>query len=413
MQLKQVPGAVTNLQQVNTANPNDRNTYYGYGAGKKRCWKDSLAALHIGLDPLAWAYILWHWTPDGYYYDDYSFTTAYSGTRTMINQLYDYNTSPGALVNAGHHAMVLKGATTSCNPADEMCRYSNPGYSIVTVYVDDPWYDRSDNDPGQGNCSWNGQPYTCGKYGLHPSTAITYGTWVAYYYTPWTAQDCSYWNGDYVAVLRRGTAGQPSLVGGSLPGSMPVTKDASTAPTTDKTYGEEWPEPTPTSTVVAASQAIVDLDSAFATAKTRNGLDRRAQFADATGGGHVTSTYPVHSLVSNFPDYVLASVVGDKGLRGVAMFTLERGGPVFAGMVATPQLMGHFPAVDEAGARSAATAAGFDTRDRAELVWGWSAESNSPFQPFYRVSVASGYVYVDLSGAVFAELHLQAPPKSR
>ena len=73
MQLKQIPGSITNLVQVNDQNQIDRNTYYGYGNGKKRCWKDYVQDnFHRGLDPLAWAYILWRFSPPGFYFDDYS-----------------------------------------------------------------------------------------------------------------------------------------------------------------------------------------------------------------------------------------------------------------------------------------------------------------------------------------------------
>ena len=330
----------------------------------------------------------------------------------MVNHLYDHGTAPGAVVNAGHHAMVFEGATTSCDPALEECRFKVPGYSITTVYVDDPWFNWSSNEPGRQlpNCTWNGQAYVCGKVGI--TAAIPWVTWSNYYYTPWTAQDCSYWNNKWVTVERSTMSGEPSAPVGLAQGESPILKPEWTAPSAESTPGEEWAEPTSTDILVAASTSIADLDSAFRIAKAQFGLNERREFADAIEGGHITTVRHVRSLVTTFPDYVLATVVGNRGLRGVAMFTLEAVGPTFAGMVVTPEPMVDFGSFSPVDAVNAARLAGHAARGNAELVWGWSAESRSPFEPIYAVNTDLGSTFITLAGDVRDQLHLEAPPVS-
>ena len=45
------------------------------------------------------------------------------------------------------------------------------------------------------------------------------------------------------------------------------------------------------------------------------------------------------------------------------------------------------------------------------LVWGWSAESESPYYPFYRVDTNAGPRYVDQFGVITEGLSLEAPAR--
>lgn len=47
------------------------------------------------------------------------------------------------------------------------------------------------------------------------------------------------------------------------------------------------------------------------------------------------------------------------------------------------------------------------SRTLAELVWGWSAESNSPFMPLCRVVAGDKDWYVDMAGQATESIHLQ------
>jgi hypothetical protein len=111
--------------------PPSQSSLYQEGLGRKRC----NVGVDSGLDPLAWAWLLYLHTPAGYYYDDYTYTSAYSGSINLAYQLWAYTEVAGALVNEGHHAMVFKGATTSCNLNLDSCWLNSP--TISTVFVDD------------------------------------------------------------------------------------------------------------------------------------------------------------------------------------------------------------------------------------------------------------------------------------
>lgn len=236
MQLKQIPNSIqpSQLSLYNTG-----RTYLG-------CTGEA-----AGLDPRAWAWLLYLNTPAGYYYDHFKYTDAYSGTLAMLWQVNNgYPDPPGALVNRGHHAMLLDGASTSCRPNYDTC--TRP--TIYGVYVEDPWW-----ASGSGSTPGNGSPcpgYTpCGRINLAPRTYIAYSTWTSYYYTYWAYQDCSIWNNYWVAVLRKGS-GQPSTPV-RLDPSAP--KDPTQAPSDTGTMGTEVVAPATQTPVYSASASAQDL----------------------------------------------------------------------------------------------------------------------------------------------------------
>jgi len=400
-----VPASVWMELKQQGVSPPSQASLYQEGLQKKRC----NVGVDSGLDPLAWAWLLYSHTPAGYLYDDFTYSSAYSGTINMANQLYERGEVAGALVNAGHHAMVFKGATTSCNLSLDSCWQSSP--TVSSVYVDDPWFDWNTNTAGKDadGCAGTGGNYVCGKIGLAPNTMISYATWTSFYYTPWTRQNCAYWNNKWVAVLRKST-GLPSG-----PVQMGATKDPAFGPTVDPDPGVEYPTPSMSPVVsAAASAAISDLDRTFIDAKTTHGLKDRAELTDALDGGHITKTLRVRSLVTNFPDYLLANVVGRHGLRGVAMFTLaDPAHPEFAGMTVSDTALGQYPLVSVADARKAVTGQGLTLAGEPELVWGWSTTTNSPYYPLWKVSTTDGKSrYVTSMGQVIEDLDLQATPRN-
>ena len=390
------------LKQIGQSPPS-QSTLYNQGLRYKRC----NVGVDSGLDPLAWAWLLYLNTGPGYYYDDYTYTTAYSGTINLASQLYSYGEVGGALVNEGHHAMVFKGATTSCNLDLDSCWMSGP--TISTIYVDDPWYNWNVNTPGKDadGCPGTGGTYTCGKIGLAPNTAIAYSTWTAYYYTKWGHQNCAYWDGKFVSVLRKATSGGPSIPvqGGA--------KDPSLAPTPDPTPGLEYPTPPGQDAALLATSADVSaLDATFQTAKKTNGLKDRSELAASLDGGHITRTSFVHSLVTTFPDYLLATVVGRHGLRGVAMFTLEDPShPEFAGMTYADGALSQFPLVSAADSKKLLAEKGVKATGDPQLVWGWSSSTNSPYYPMWKVATMAGSRYVTSTGQVIVNPDLQAPAR--
>lgn len=397
-----VPASVwMELKQAGVSSPPSQQSLYSEGLGLKRC----NVGVDSGLDPLAWAWLLYNHTPAGYYYDDYTYTTAYSGTLALAQQLYDRSEVGGALVNEGHHAMVFKGVTISCNLSLTSCKES--GATISTVYVDDPWYNWNTNTPGKDadGCSGTGGTYTCGKIGLAPNTAISYSTWTSYYYTQWAHQNCAYWNGKWVSVLRK-SSGSPTG-----PVQLGGPKDPAFGPTPDPDPGVEYPDP---STLVArldaTSAAPSDLDRAFNLAKSANGLKDRAELSTALDEGHITKATRVRSLVTTFPDYLLANIVGRHGLRGVAMFTLaDPSHPEFAGMTVADDALAQYPLVNVAEAKKVIEGQGFRPAGEPELVWGWSEATNSPYYPIWKVPTIAGVTrYVTSMGQVIDDAELQA-----
>ncbi|MBA2557395.1 MAG: hypothetical protein H0V12_08655 [Chloroflexi bacterium] len=388
-----------------------QQTLYDYGLPRKRC----NVGIDSGLDPLAWARMLYRYSPAGYYYDDYTYTSAYSGTRAMINQLYVRNEPAGALVNRGHHAFVLTGATTGCDPSRSACR--NSSYTIKTVFINDPWYDRSVNSPGADpdGCAGTGGPYRCGRIGLRPNAAITYSTWATYYFTTWGNQpaDCSYWNGKWVAVLRKpdGVAGTPTIAGPaatSYAGVEEPAKDPRFAPDEFAAPGQDASAPAAGPVEVrAASASIAHLDLAFARARLVHELSAQPDFRAALDGARVAGSVRVRSLTSGLPDYLLVPLRSRDGLRGVAMFTLSGGAPTFAGMTYADEPLARFPAVSPEDAAGSLAASGYVVTGAPELVWGWSDESSSPYYPFYRAATDRGLRYVDAYGDVLETIHLR------
>lgn len=391
------------LKQIG-ASPPSQQALYDTGYAHKRC-----PGVGIGLDPLAWAWILYANTGAGYFYDDFTYTSTYSGTAAMAAQLVDRGEVAGALVNEGHHAIVFKGVTADCDLRYDSCWQSSPTFS--TIYVDDPWYSWSTNTPGKdaNGCPGDlGGTFVCGRIGLKPNTAITYATWKAYYFTDFGHQDCPHWDGKWVAVLRK-SSGAPTSAMVSGAG-----KDPAYAPTLDPEPGVTYPEPArkAASVETAADASLASLDAAFTSSSERHKLGERRELTAALDGGHIARIIPVRSLVTTFPDYLLATVVGKHGLRGVAMFTLEDPAhPAFAGMTYSDEALTTYPALDRNDAVRAVKAAGHKVHGSPELVWGWSAESSSPYYPMWQVTTDSGPMFVSPSGAVLSDPGLQAPAR--
>jgi hypothetical protein len=394
MQLRSIPGSTLDTQA----------NLYAQGRPEIGCSGEA-----PGLDPMAWAWLLFSHTPNGYYYDHFKFASAYSGTVSMILQVLNYRDAPGVLVNRGHHAMVFLGASTSCAPAVPSCVPS--GMTVYGVYVDDPWYASGNGaTPGPASCSGYSP---CGRIGLKPPTYIAYSTWVNYYYTFWAYQDCDIWNGFWVAVLRKSMLGES--IGASALGepsnasgrpsyeATSAVKDPRYRPSDRGLPGPSYVEPPAPSSVYAASPAAADLEQALAVANVQQHIDRNFAFRDIIRRVHVDAVVRVTSVDPSFPSYLLASLSGQNGAKGEAMFTLESGGPRFAAITpVAPDRPLYAPSREEADA--AVIKAGMKPLSSPDFVWAWSTQSESPFHPFVRMATDQGPVFVDESGTVLREL---------
>jgi len=183
------------------------------------------------------------------------------------------------------------------------------------------------------------------------------------------------------------------------------------APTQDWTLGPTLVEPAAPAQTLAASASINDIDASFTQVLRDPGFGKRPEIGDLVEGGHVTHIEHVTSLVANFPDYLLATVVGKRGARAVAMFTLEGARPAFAGLTTADTAMTKYPFVTPAEAEQVVRGSGVQAKGSPQLVWGWSAESESPYYPLYRVETTSGYRYVDQFGEITSDLSLEAPAR--
>ena len=371
---------------------------YDQGLARKRCNRN----VDRGLDPASWAWLLTAHAREGRSYRDVRFTSALAGTRAMVEQLYDSREVSGALVNRGHHAVVFRGATTSCDLSDPNCR--RRGYQIRTVYVDDPWYGRNTARPGPDpdGCSGTNGRYVCGRIGLRPNAAISWEMWRRFYYTTWGNQPaaCDYWNGYWVAVLRDTRASRSASAAPVDAGSDVEANDGHGRAGAGEPRHAEAPEP---ALATAASVRPLALSRAVSTAAVAHGLDQRPEFAPVLAGARALESFRVTSLDPSFPDYLLVPLEGRNGLRGVAMFALEDGGrPTFAGMTHSDEPLARFPAVPLARARALVAATGVTVLDAGELAWAPSAESRSPYYPFVRFRTSAGLRYVDSGGFVLS-----------
>ena len=206
-----------------------------------------------------------------------------------------------------------------------------------------------------------------------------------------------------IAEVLRKASGGPSFA------TQP--KDGSNGPTPDPDPGVEYAATTqPTVEVAAASPEVNDLDHAFQVAKVKHGLQDRTELTAALAEGHVRSVVKVRSMVTTFPDYLLATVVGRGGLKGVAMFTLaDPSHPEFAGMTYSDEALPRYPLVSASDARRLLRTSGVVASGEPTLVWGWSAETNSPYYPMWQVNTKSGTRFITSTGNVIADPEFQAP----
>ena len=379
---------------------------YHEGLALKLCHKNVEGS---GLDPRAWAWLLYNHTPAGHYYDHYKYSSAYSATRVMGEQLYYQHEVAGALVNAGHHAFVFVGYDASCDIGSPNCLKTQ--YTISNVYVNDPWAANT-NVPGADTNATHcigedGKHYTCGLIGLGGNRLITYARWTASYFTKWLHQDCANWDGSWVIVRRKpnGETGTPTgpIAGLALQAKATNDKDLSMAPSDLGVAGAEYQglQAPPDHPIIASSASPRDLEAALAAVSKTIDNHSNPRFKDAIVGSTVTEVVKVASLDSQQPDYLLAAVGSGGRARAVALFTLDSRGGYDFGELSLVQAEGNRhllrPASD---AKSAVERAGHKASGDATLVWKFTDSTPDPFSPLFRVSVAGGTDFVTQDGAI-------------
>jgi hypothetical protein len=116
----------------------------------------------------------------------------------------------------------------------------------------------------------------------------------------------------------------------------------------------------------------------------------------------VKAVHSVRSLSADVPDYVVAEIAGPHGTKGLALFLAKGDDYAFGGLTLDEAYLHILPPVQAIHA-----AGGNPSSASAELVWGWSAASGSPFYPLYAVDSPAGMQYVDMSGDVVDSLELR------
>jgi hypothetical protein len=157
---------------------------------------------------------------------------------------------------------------------------------------------------------------------------------------------------------------------------------------------------------------VGELDRKFQIGKVKSGLKDLTELSDAVDGGHIANTILVRSLVTTFPDYLLATVGGPPwSSRGRDVHAWRSVSPEFAGMTYSDTDLSQYPLVSPADAKKLLAENGIRALAQPELVWGWSTWTNSPFDPMWKVSTANGDRCVTSTGRVVESPELQAPAR--
>lgn len=154
-----------------------------------------------GHDPRGVAWAVYNYTPAGYYYNDYRYTSQFDADWEIVYDIRATNDAAGASVARGKHAVAVVGYNTTIDP------FVDGTNSINGFYVVDPWYPHN-YSAGLGS-QWNP---SAPPYGLpHDSTSayyLTRSSWDSLFFYLDTNEG-SFYNNYYVPYLRS-TSGTPS-----------------------------------------------------------------------------------------------------------------------------------------------------------------------------------------------------------
>jgi hypothetical protein len=359
--------AVTQVDKI-TGSTNTSNalvlSYYSYGRTKIRYNYSS-----AGLDPRAWAWTLYNYTPAGYTFNEYGGT--YSGKYTqsqadseLVATVRETHQPAGALVDRGRHAFDIIGFSSTQDP--ELGPYTLNGFYIV-----DPWYPMG---------TWTG--YDSGTYGLAPDTYITASNWNAHYLRPYSdSQFSTIWDTHYIVVLRMNSStGQPS----DTPVAGPWSDFHGAAAASPITMATDIPS--------------ANLENAVREGLVRNQLTSTATLGVDLHGVGIGASVPVTSLDPAIPSYWLVELRHGPTVAAIALVEATPTGYVLAAVRRA------LPGTQLPKVSSAPRSRNVLSR---HLVWGWSAESSSPFFPLWREMDPSGHqVTLGLDGNPIQSLRL-------
>jgi len=339
-----------------------------------------------GLDPRAWAWLLWYWSPPHYSYHDYWSSSQSSVDSWLMYDIRDSDPAAGAIVFRGIHAVDVIGFSSTIDP--------DAGPATLTgFYIADPWYTTTSYPNGNRQIA---EP-DGGTLGLLPGTWLSTSTWNASYFLPYrdptyeNAHGNTIWHGDYVAVLRTvDDAPSPSPTYDTMPTKYSDTHNGALfTPILGTDLGSSTTGP-----LVAITTGIrsARIDA------TRFNVDLK----DVRLG----RTLHVESLSSDVAPYDLAEVISHGAVVALAMLTSDATGVHLAGLqtaYAGNQL------VTPAQARESFANNGLSVVD-VVAAWAPSAASFEPFSPLYVATDPGGSeVVLTPSGQVSSPASLALP----
>ncbi|MBI3750928.1 MAG: hypothetical protein HY263_04630 [Chloroflexi bacterium] len=312
-----------------------------------------------GHDPRGVAWAVYNYTPAGYYFNDYRYTSQSTADWEMVDGIRATAKAVGASVAAGMHAVAIVGYNTTIDP------FVDGTNSINGFYVVDPWYPHN-YSAGLGS-QWNP---SAPPYGLphNSSTAyyLTRSSWDSqFFYTD--TNEGSFYNGYYVPYLRS-TSGAPSDSPPETYGDWyyrthfgPMAGGETLA---ESQSSHETSTPTPT---------LASIELAVRSGVRTHGLE----VPFGLHGYAVSGSSHVDSLASGFPSYDLVVLRVAGSPRALALVYETPNGYVFAGLapVAT-----NSPVANPGSRVSLLQEAGL--RGTGRLVWaGVAASQSTPFEP--------------------------------
>lgn len=370
------------------------------------------------VDPRGEAWNLYHYTPAGYYYDDWIYDNAHSGVDGGAWAIAFYQEPIVVATYAGAHFMVLRGVTADSDP-----KTNYPNANISYVYVADPW-----------NPNW-GQIFP-GYYALGTNNHIAYSTWTGSYFTKFTyhSENGAQWTNHWVTIERDSRAAAPTTRHGTTINAnasalnapalkQPVDKgiggiNTPLLPTDPKAVqgellriidqsaeigalpqavAEEAQQPKPIrndSDVIAIATRTIDLV----------GLNKKPGFGPALQGAVAGAPIFINSISPDFPDYYLVPFRQGKNVTAVVMVGVKDGQGFYMGSTYTNLPVVDYPFVSKDKAMATARPQLGTLAATARLVWKPSQESMEPYYPIWEVSTNLGSFYVDHTEQVRTQL---------
>lgn len=318
-----------------------------------------------GLDPRAWAWLLWDKSPAHYGYHDYWSSSQSTVDSWLMYDIRDSDPAAGAIVFRGIHAVDVIGFSSNIDPDD------GPA-TLTGFYIADPWYTVNPYPNGNRQIT---EP-DGGTLGLSPGTWLSTSTWNSDYFLPYRdtiyegAHGNTIWHGDYVAVLR------------TVDDTPAPTPSSDTMPTKySDTHNGLF------ATTMGTDAALSTVDSLAAVTTGIQGAKVDAtRFNIDMNYVRIGRTLHVDAMTSDVVPYDLAEVVSHGRVVAIAMLISDANGIHLAGLQ-TAYAGNRFTTPSQA--RGLLAAHGVPVVG-VRAGWAASAASFEPFSPLFVATSPAG-----------------------